>query len=339
MTPEQPPTFGGIDDWRGQYNTVSGPEKIEARQRVYWLAVETDETVDGLKRVDLELETLIALQQAGVSNKATIVDIGCSFPNFLQLWKLHNHHGRLIGIEPNSKQLGSLAFWQPSEAGAGDKESYVLKPGVTKKGFEGIELYEAWADSLPLSSGEADVTTMMFMMYHVPKDLQLKALQEAKRIQKPQHGIFALATRGKNNKAELRQVETAISEELSRLRGETVVAPPPVNSGFTSENAAVILPEVYEYVYAYQHRADLVMNSPVGAAIINRAVWSLLDKYVTIDGQPPTEEQFSSAVMHVLRRRFLAASAGQVALKDVLDESLFVASDSPLDLPSKFVQL
>lgn len=334
--------FGGVSDWRGHYNTVRGPEKIEARQQVYWLAHEMAESGQDQDRIDLELEAVIALQHAGLPSDGTIVDIGCSLPNFLQLWKLNNHRGTLIGIEPNIKQIDSMPYWQPAQI-VEDGKGFTFKTSETgtstREGFEGIEVYEAWASALPVPSGSADAATMMLMMYHVPKALQSDALGEAKRILNKESGIFGLTTRANDNKRWLRTQEQAIGDELSKIRGEQIIPPPPVNSGFTSEDAAAVLPDFYKHVYTYDHTAEIRIDNSQAVTIVERAIWSLLDKYVDRSGQPPNEEQFDTAINKVLGKEFLAVCAGRLVLTDLFNESLFIAADRELDLPEKFKAL
>ena len=332
------------DVFQEHYERPEAPIDVLKRQLVYWC---TEGRIAGEPAIDLEIEAHKALTHAGVPATATIMDVGCSFPNFLNYWKLMGHTGRLIGVEPNTKQFeGQLSYWRPvatlpgQRGGNAGKSIYELVGNTAKPGFEGVEMFASTVDSLPLHDGEVDVLTSMFMFYHVPRDVQPFALQEIKRQLKPETGIFVLATRGFDNKSGIRANEARIAQALSRMRGEWISPPPPVNSGFTSEDARKILPAYFPEVREYNHRDRLLFRYAPdaqieGADILQGAYYTLRAMYKNSGGESVSDEEFEFAFREVLGTDIDGVRTGKNVIRDTLDESLFIASDRPLNLPSR----
>lgn len=330
-------------DWDEHYQTPAGPSKIEARKAVY-LCLE-----QGVEPVDFEAEAINALDHSKLDGLATIVDVGCSYPSFLQLWKLCGHRGRLIGIEPNTAQFNGLPFWQPLDKDPvlesliknrdiqKIQEYYRLNDGGKRDPeLDGIDLYQATADLLPLEGDSADVVTSMFMFYHIPKEKQADSILEVRRILKPETGVFVLATSGNQNKGGMRKNETKIAQALTTLMGEEFVPPPPLSSGFTSEDALEVLPKYFPYVYAFEHNEKIVINDEFRVQILLNSYRSLRDTYLSERGEIPEEDVFERALASVLGEQVEAVLRDKARIEDKLSQALFMASDEAMDLPEKF---
>lgn len=332
-------------DWSEHYDEADGPAKVAARRAVY------DCLEPGVEPVNFEIEVIDALHHAGFSNTATVVDIGCSYPSFLEMWKLSGHFGELIGIEPNTKQFNGLPFWQPHGADAtlaalkfqGDQEKldafYKLNAGDSATELEGIDLFEADANFIPLPDGTVDLASFMFSFYHVPKDKQAPALEEVRRVLragKDGAGILALATSGEDNKEVARQDELRIGKLLSLIMKTTVTPPEPLNSGFTSEDATLLLPKMFRYAYVYEYKTKIVINDRSSMHIYLNSHRSLLDKYRDKENKMPEHFYFEKVLASVVGSKIEDDIMDNGKFEDTLSQALFFASDEPINLPEKF---
>lgn len=332
-------------DWSRHYDTPEGPRKVAARRAVY------DCLEEGVEAVNFEIEVITALGMAGLRDTATIVDVGCSYPSFLELWQITGHKGRLIGIEPNTEQFNGLPFWQPLGADSGElkeedrfKAFFKRHGGAENLGMPNVELFEAHANYIPLPNESADLVSFMFSFYHVPKEKQPTAIDEAKRVLVSQSGdevtgVFALATSGNHNKEGIRENETKIAAVLSELMGMEIQPPEPLNSGFTSEDAEELLTKKFQYVAEFEHKARIVFDTPFHKAVLLNAYHSLHDKYRHKSGITPDKRTFELATQNVVGEQLLAASIHGASVEDKLHQSLFIAGHSPLRLPSKYHRL
>lgn len=332
-------------DWSEHYDEADGPAKVAARRAVY------DCLEPGIEPVNFEVEVIDALHYAGFSDTATVLDIGCSYPSFLELWQLCGHRGRLIGIEPNSKQFNGLPFWQPQATdpnpavlksdGYKDKFGafYKLNEGDSAKELEGVELFEADANYIPLPDGTVDLASFMFSFYHVPKAKQGLALEEARRVLRASNhgaGILALATSGGDNKEAARKDEERIASLLSVVMKSSITPPEPLNSGFTSEDATVVLPEIFRHVYVFEHRAKIVINDSNSTHTYLNSHRSLRDKYRDENECMPPLVLFEKVLDAVVAARVEDAIIENGRFEDRLSQALFFASDETINLPEKF---
>lgn len=101
-----------------------------------------------------------------INDGETIVDVGCATGVLLELAKQKYPHSRVIGIDPDA---GALA--------------------IAKKRLERAcreaELHQAFAESLPLPDASVDVCFSSLAFHHMPDDVKRKALEEMKRVLKP----------------------------------------------------------------------------------------------------------------------------------------------------------
>ena len=322
---------------------------------------------DEVKPVDFDLELVNTLGHIGLSETATIVDIGCGYGDTLDMWELTGHKGRLIGIEPNSEQFNGRPFWQPlatdeelealKKAGNQSKinEYYVLHQGRRGSQFGRIELFEANANFLPLPDGTVDLVTFMFSFYHILEEKQDAALDEAKRVLRQPTpgqgsngdeeiaGILALATSGDNNKEGIRRNEAKIAAELSKLMETEIEPPDPLNSGFTTEDAENILPTKFKHVSVFKHDeehtgAKIVIKTKIQKDILFNGYRTLRDQYKHSSGMIPSERMFEIALQKVVGKQIVEAEALGNYVEDQISQALFIASDQPLKrLPAKYL--
>ena len=338
-------------DWQGywneQYNTPEGSAKVSAR-KAYYHCVKPGELPP-----DWDGITIQDAQYAGITDNATIVDVGCSYPHYLQTWQLTGHKGRLIGVEPNFRQFNGLPYWKPLKAArkvielteaqdpTGQNDLYVPDWGQAKH-VSGIELYQTDAGNLPLRDHSADAVFAMWSLYQLPPDTQQQALEHIDSKLKPE-GLFAATLSGNNNKLQLVEIGNKIARLMSDMIGQEVIPPPALQSGFTAEKAAEVLPRVFKHVYQKRIKQDLVVYDTLSLMYARNAVLSLADRFVDRHNKafPPNlvQEYIDGYFSHIL---WPSIENGQ-PFRDQADRSVFFCSQQPLDGlpigPNEYVKL
>ena len=95
----------------------------------------------------------------------TVLDIGCGPGMLLKILKQQNPGTKVIGIDPDQKSL-ELAQ-------------------VKLKDQRDVKLFHSFAESLPLEDNSVDVAVSTLAFHHMPNEIKLKAIQEIKRVLKP----------------------------------------------------------------------------------------------------------------------------------------------------------
>lgn len=334
-------------DWDEHYNQTDGALKVDARRKVNFCLEE------GVLPVYFDKEIIVGAEAAGLAEDAVIIDIGCSYPYDLNSWQQHSSKaGKLfrqfIGIEPNTQQFNGLRFWQPANIGAPVQEKQktkrALRWGNLGPALLGVELIKSDANDIPLDDSTVDMAAFNFSFYHIHKHLQRAAIRETKRVLKKLSGsetevagMITLSTSGNENKYYMRQNEIVIARMLSLLMGSAVTAPEPLNSGFTTEDAEVLLLQEFKYVYKFEHRGQIVIKNEEEEEILLAAYRTLRDKYTDENGLKPSCEVFEIALQELVGKQLKDARDSDTHVTDLLRQAAFFASDRPLiNLPEKF---
>lgn len=331
--------------WTPQYQSPEGRARIESRRLVY------DCIREGEELFDYDGEVIRALGHMAIGKQATLVDIGCGYPAFMERLVLEGYaEENMIGIEPNSDQFVGLPFWQPLAADPilqelkrrGDYDAlqkfYRLQAGTATVRPGGIRLIQGSADFVPLPDNSVDVVGFMSSLYAVDEAKQPGALAEAQRIQKDT-GLTVVTTSGEDNKRGIRENEPRIAQLLSAITGREIFAPPKVNAGFTSEKAAAILPRYYRHVYAYHHSQDLVFDDSYDVSILLNSYRSLYGMYVDAQGQGVDKHLFETALLATLGDAINAVLDAGLPIVDHSLRSIFIASQQPKQLPLEYIEL
>jgi SAM-dependent methyltransferase len=332
--------------WNEHYNTPEGKKKVDSRQDVYTYCIEAGE-----RTPDYDLEVISAAEYTGLEDDELIVDIGCSFPRFLELCK-YTGHKRLIGIEPNTAQFNGAPYWEPK----GPQKEYVelLEAGdelkladffqrfeeePNKGDYEGIELFKADANFIPVPSQSASLATAMFSWYHIAPEKQLEALDEVKRILKT-GGIFALVTSGNENKEGMHKDQDRIAQVASYILKQDVQPPPPLHLGFTTEKAFQSLPLKFKYLYVkFFEKPDIVVDDEAKKSIILRAHRTQFDQFRNPQGEPVSEALLEAALQTVVSGQIDDQIVLGKAYRDKMRRAIFFASDRQLNLPKEFLPI
>lgn len=285
----------------------------------------------------------LAIDVLGLTGQETIVDVGTGDGSFL--WRLRaekGYHGRLIGIEPNTKQFETAAIWQSAESpninpDIDPVDNFIQKyvaSGIFSKvtGVESpfsVELYKGDAENIPLDDGLADVLCAMFMLYHIPTDEQPAAIEEFKRVLKP-GGVMVATTSSSYNKCLHRELEKDIAQDLGIKR------PLVMNSQYTTEIARLDLPLFFEHVYEYVFDSVIGIYDEQDAEIYLNSLRSLRDQFVPVPDQTTFEDALQKAAVPVIKAQI---EHNGKAL-DFASRSIFICSDRPLDLKdSRFKEI
>jgi len=304
------------------YNEI-GKTKVDIRQRVY------DCVEPGFPTPDYDLEVIQALQYAGIKDTDTIVDIGCSYPRFLELWQLAGHRGPLKGIDPNTAQFNDLSYMSLSpEQQDRQRLQRARKPGRV---LPGIELYEATADKIPLENNSADAITAMFSASHWNQEKLLDALDEVIRIGKPAF-MFAVALSGHDNKLMMHRAQEHIAKFCSDVIEEEVVPPPPLHAGLTSERAEAILPRKFENVYKKMFAYTICIDKPGSKEILLNAHRTQFDLYKTTDGEIIRQSLLEAGLQLLVGETIDRKLADGQAYTDTCLRAVILASPQPIRL-------
>ncbi len=309
-------TYVDLSDLGGHYDN-EGKTKVDIRQMVYQ-CVET-----GLPTPDYDFEVVQALQYAGIKDTDTIVDIGCSYPTFLEFWRETGHKGQLKGIDPNTAQFNDLSYQQ---YGQERKDGRILP---------GIELYEAAADAIPLEDNSADAITAMFSASHWDQEKLLDALDEVIRVGKPSF-IFAAALSGHDNKLIMHRDQQHIARFCSDVLEKEVIPPPPLHAGLTSERAEAILPRKFENVYKKMFSYTIWIDKPGSKEIMLNAHRTQFDLYKTVDGDIVRPSLVETGLQLLVGETIDRKLANGEAYTDTCLRTVLLASPRPIHVDSGY---
>lgn len=348
--PQFSPNPGEPFGWEKIYGSTHSVSDIAARQVLYWRLLRPPEQAP-----DYNFEVISGLQQAGVPETATIVDIGCADEDFLLQWQLTGHTGKLIGIEPNTIQFNGLPYWQLLEPSQGSQErKYALNAGSGRQ-LPGIDLYEGAADFLPLADGSVDVTVTNFSGYHAFQNQ--RGLWEVARVLRPagtgtdRAGIHVDTGSGNENKGYMIGQEQKIARWLTHKLGVEVAPPPPLQAGFTSENVVEVFPRLFRFVYVKLIRQELVLTiDPEAVADAHRtyrpsySVKSdmLADTFRDQDHEDRLvvgRELFEIALDEVVMRELEEARLQNREVTDQVRRHISFSSNEEIDLPEAYSRI
>lgn len=349
-------------DWSTNYKTPEGKARVDARQAVYWCLE------PGIHPPDYDVIVADVLASAGVPMNGTIVDGGCSHPGgFLGLLKLLDYSvDGLIGFEPHAEQFDGLPYWKKQTGNPtidaikeskdpGKLQSFYLRDFGNGKETNGISLYEASADDIPLSDRSANAVTTIFSGYLAFRNRS--ALLEIKRILKTaddfrdldikqRSGLHIDVGSGNENKEGMIADETDIAEVLTVITGKKILPPPPLQAGFTTEDAVEIFPKLYNRVYIKRIEQEIIYN--YGRAIILNSHMTYRDSYDVESGELAEEyrdlayehkqvisyDVFKMAVELVVGSKIDAAQKIGKLITDKTRRHVIVSSDEEVDLPT-----
>ncbi len=349
-------------DWSTNYKTPEGKARVDARQAVYWCLE------PGLQPPDYDVIVADALASAGVPLDGTIVDGGCSHPGgFLGLLKLIGYSvDGLIGFEPHPEQFDGLPYWKKQTGNPtiealkeskdpGKLQSFYLRDFGNGKEITGINLYEASADDIPLNDRSANAVTTIFSGYLAFRNRS--ALLEIKRILKTvedfrgsdvkqRSGLHIDVGSGNENKEGMIADETNIAEVLSIITAKKILPPPPLQAGFTTEDAVETFPNLYNHVYIKRIEQEIIYN--YGRAIILNSHMTYRDSYTVESSvvlpdvyrdtayenkQVISYDIFKMAAELVVGSKIDAAQKIGKLVTDKTRRHVLVSCDEPVDLP------
>lgn len=260
--------------------------------------------------------------------------------------------GHLIGIDPNSSQFNGLPYWQPLKSNPTlavlkSAESWIeLEKSL--KAEDGITLFEARADTVPLPDHFADAVTTVFSGYHAFRNPE--ALPQIKRILKTSEtthraGIHADATSGRENKERMIDDESRIAKVLSIIMRQVILPPPPLQAGFTAEDTLEIFPQFYQHVYVKHIKQEIIFN--LKREVILNAHRTYRDSYQPKSGHLSEksrdkkytdrhvikEEIFERALEIVVGGQIDDAEEAGELVTDKVRRMVTFASDEEIDLP------
>lgn len=334
--------------WEEHYTDISAPEKVAFRRQVD-ICLEP-----GVEPVDLDFKLINLAYALGLHDGAAIVDIGCGISDERSLlagFKLAGFaNSLLVGVEPNISKEYGRDYWQPK----GSKQEFdQLRDGgsieqlleysqlrVGQERQDGTLLYKTDANFIPFPDSTFDLAVFNFSMYHVDKDKQAPALEEARRVLKTNNGevsgILTITTSGPDNKKGACALQLEIAKELSKETNEIYSAPAPLSSGFTSDDAIELVPKHFKHVYIYEHRATTVFNTPRTKNIYMNSQRTFRDLYRTSSGAIPEPELFERTLRKVVRREMLYTFLTGRRFEDRLSRALVLASDQELTVPPDY---
>lgn len=318
--------------WNEHYNRVGGDHDIARRQGAY-ICLPDNQTPP-----DYGMEVIEAAEHAGLKPDATVADVGCSVPDFLETFQLLNHRGFLVGVEPNLTpayvydrfELVETAEFKPDNL-KWYEQSYQFVEGSKRRG-KGISLRQGDASHIPMPSKSVDLITYKFSPYQIPQSEQPQAIQESKRVLK-QGGYACWITSGEENKQMLYGVGTKTARFLGSVLGKTIMAPPQIQAPFTSEKALMVLAEHYRHVYVKFFNQQLIFDRPLYRDLAFEAVWTLRDRYVDEQGKAVNEDLLFDAIYLFLVDPIERGIASGDFVTDKMRRTIIFTSDTPLDLP------
>ena len=313
-------------------NYADNAANVRARFKVYELA---DPYVNINKKA---LDTLVNLGK--LLTDSSVMDIGTADANLLELLRfMYGHLGPFVGMDPNVNQFPNPEHLRFTKE---DWEGFVEPTEELSDDIdvpETIQVVKAspvhLADNASLVKGRAhelgafdndsmDVLFAMFMLYHVPDELREQAFHEFKRVLKPS-GVFVEATSGVDNKPAHRDFEEALAVELG------IKPPQHMNTGFTSEKAAIEIPTYFDHLYIFNQSARIIVNNRRKLSIYLQSIRSLRDQFDPV----PAEAEFEEALIARILPIIINSMREQGHFKDEVRRSLGFGTNEPLNIPEE----
>jgi hypothetical protein len=335
------------DYWRPHYDDEAGPLKVMLRRALNFCLAPGETTLD------FDKFTIDTIRRVGIPETAPIYDVGCGGElRFLRSLTGSGHAGPLVGFEPNTAQI-SAATWEPGEPdprleallSSGDTEGIDAFferfqsniPRYAKLGR--ITLIETIANYLPVPSKSAGATTSMFAAYAIPKEKQPAAFREMARTV-ADDGIQPTALSHDGNKSGIRTEEEQIGKALTKITGEPVENPTPIKAGLSTEGGLELMADIWPYVYVFENRRKICINTPLRAMAYRLAHYTTSDLYMVGKGdhrRPATSKEYAEALEEIVGKKIAQAGikddgTGGV-ITDVLRQGLIVGARRELDLP------
>ncbi|MES2971225.1 MAG: class I SAM-dependent methyltransferase [Patescibacteria group bacterium] len=337
--------------WSGHYNTLDGPAKVAAREALYFCLG------NGIEPIDFNLLAADTVRTLGILARDPIVDVGCG-GRLKYLHELQRRgHTHLIGVEPNTQQLGGAPFWQPLEPSSileniikvGDQAQIdafyeQFRRNLRFTNVKGIKVIESDANYIPLPTGAAKVVSKLFSAYAIDEDKQQAAFEESARILAPD-GIMLVGLSNADNKSTMREQESKIAEACSMIiedqTGERVeVKPPtPINAGLTLERGIKRLRRIYRHLWLYAHADTIVIDTPDRALKWEASHDTTMDLYRVVEGsntRPLTRAEYRLGYMAVVGKKLDEAGiqpdgkGGRI--EDQLRRGLILASNQYIEV-------
>jgi len=137
------------------------------------------------------------LQSVEIKDGDTIADIGCATGVFLGLAQRTFPHSHVIGVDPDRRALA------------------IARARFVRANFD-VELHQAFAESLPIPDTSIDICFSTLAFHHMPDEVKRKALEEMKRVLKP-NGRIVIADFGPTRNCWLRRV--LFFEKIEYVKG------------------------------------------------------------------------------------------------------------------------
>ncbi len=337
--------------WTDHYNTLDGPAKIAAREALYFCLGK------GVEPIDFNLLAADTVRTLGFLARDPIVDVGCG-GHLKYLSELQRRgHSHLIGVEPNTQQLGGAPFWQPLEPDSileniiesGDQAQIdafyeQFMPNLRFTNVNGINVIESDANYIPLPSRAAKVVSKLFSAYAIDEDKQEAAFEESARIL-ASDGVMLVGLSGADNKSVMREQETEIANACSEIiedqTGVRVEVEPakPINAGLTLERGIKRLRPIYRHLWLYAHADTIVIDTPERARKWEASHGTTMDLYRVIKGsntRPLTRAEYRLGYMAVVGKKLDEANikpdgkGGRI--EDQLRRGLILASNQYIEV-------
>ncbi len=291
------------------YDDPENRDVVEKRFAVYDFAE---------PRVDIHNEEAKVLSflgklanQEGNINGPIVLDVGSSKGGMLARLMNHGFRGGYIGLDRSYNQLKQ------------SKDQHLFPP------LHMLPL-NAKADILPILDKTVDISLVNFMLYHQDENARWQTYSELKRVTKSD-GLLVIGTSGVTNKALQRRWEFDIANDLGPPE---VLAPPPMNLGFTSEKAMTELPENFPgwHLATFEQVSQFPIRDEKRVDACINSIRTLRDQYTP----EPTEVDFEASLAKVKARLMQFIDDGS-PLVDSIQRTFIVASPTPLGLPGRVV--
>lgn len=177
-----------------------------------------------------------AVRILGLKGDENILDVGCGQGAFLKSVDQQGHSGTLVGLD-YSNTFEYVSQNTPVRFVAADASCFVSGDKCA---------------ALPFADSSFDVTTALFMLYHV--DSPESTLRDMTRITRPD-GKIIVATSAQNNKQQHRRFEALLAKDMG------VEKPPRYTRTFTTEIAENLLPRLFNQVEtAIDHDTQVILT-------------------------------------------------------------------------------
>lgn len=228
----------------------------------------------------------------GLSGHEDVLDIGCGNGGFLGVIAEKGHKGKLVGTDFTS----SLQYALTKE---GQINYFRANASVDPEN-------NSASKALPIKDGAFDVSTALFMLYHVESPEQ--TLREMSRIVRT-GGKIAVATSGPSNKQEHRKIEAKVAASLG------IEPPLRYAQKFTTDTAELILPRIFSAEpKVFRQQTTVTITSDDVYACVHEGTYNVYATY--LDSLKSMNRHYGSAEN---RTKNLYREIGAVTLEHVMD--------------------